>query len=279
MAIIKSMGVGAAKKSMGNVTYRTVRGRTIGSQKVGQRDTTATRAPLIVTANNVFGMISLYMAEHASDIQVSFNRTKFGSQRNYFMRENYAHLKAALDPLASLASATLEQVTDAISAYCIEHPTTIYRVKLGGFPVKYLGETWDSTDNPVAGGSSTESDALGVGTVVTESGNGTYSSPTAFSLNRHTGAVIVRLGGKVKHLASVLPDGITAGDVKYLNALGEVVPVAITDVLSKVGRLEYTSPSIDQSSNIVGLSIKGLYCRLTSAYTFAANQEVPNPGA
>ena len=40
MAIIRSMGVGSAKKSMGNVTYRTVRGRTVGSQKVASRPLT-----------------------------------------------------------------------------------------------------------------------------------------------------------------------------------------------------------------------------------------------
>ena len=36
MAIINSMGVGKAHGSMGNVTYRTVKGQTIGSQKLGK---------------------------------------------------------------------------------------------------------------------------------------------------------------------------------------------------------------------------------------------------
>lgn len=36
MAIINSMGVGKARGSMGNVTYRTVKGQTIGSQKLGK---------------------------------------------------------------------------------------------------------------------------------------------------------------------------------------------------------------------------------------------------
>ena len=39
MAIISSVFMGRAKKSAGNATFRTVRGRTIASQKVAKKGT------------------------------------------------------------------------------------------------------------------------------------------------------------------------------------------------------------------------------------------------
>ena len=90
MAIINAIGVGRAKKSMGNVTYRAVRGRTIASLKRVQGEQGAiTRGMSGNLRKPIFAMINLYMAGHASDIQVSFNRSKYGSQRKYFFTMNY----------------------------------------------------------------------------------------------------------------------------------------------------------------------------------------------
>lgn len=151
MAIIRSMGVGSAKKSMGNVTYRTVRGRTIGSQKVASRP--LTRATDISVNQFVFGLITRFMAIHAADIMVSFNRTKFGSERNYFAKVNYSALRLALTSLYNAGVTSVDDISDAqieqaIAAYATANPQAIYRVKRSGYDVVYLTGEWSSEQNP-----------------------------------------------------------------------------------------------------------------------------------
>lgn len=150
MAIINSMGVGRARKSMGNVTYRTVRGRTIGSQKAAPSGAT-TRVPSAgqVGRRAVFGQISRFVAARAADIKASFDTTRYGSARNYFMRVNYDALAAALVGVAP--TATDAEVAEAIKQYATTHQTAIYRVKRAGFPVEYLTGEWKSSSNPATG--------------------------------------------------------------------------------------------------------------------------------
>lgn len=151
MAIIRSMGVGSAKKSMGNVTYRTVRGRTLGSQKVAPRP--LTRAQDVSLQQFVFGLVSRFMTNHAADIMVSFNQTKYGSERNYFAKVNFPALRMALRPLYNAGVTSVDDVSDAqieqaISTYATANPQAIYRVKRSGYEVVYLSGEWSSEDNP-----------------------------------------------------------------------------------------------------------------------------------
>lgn len=150
MAIINSMGVGRSRKSMGNVTYRTVRGRTIGSQKIVSGGAT-TRVPSASqeTRRTTFGLISRFAAQHAESIDQSFNLTKYGTARNYFMKVNYVALKAALASLT--LEATDEEIGQAIATYAEKNPTAIYRIKKAGFPVTYLSGAWDDSANPIMG--------------------------------------------------------------------------------------------------------------------------------
>ena len=150
MAIINSMGVGRARKSMGNVTYRTVRGRTIGSQKAAPSGAT-TRVPSAgqVGRRAVFGQISRFVAARAADIKASFDTTRYGSARNYFMRVNYDALAAALVGISP--TATDAEVANAIKEYASAHQTAIYRVKRAGFPVEYLTGEWTPSSNPATG--------------------------------------------------------------------------------------------------------------------------------
>lgn len=151
MAIIRSMGVGSAKKSMGNVTYRTVRGRTLGSQKVAPRP--LTRATDVSLQQFVFGLITRFMAIHAADIMVSFNQTKYGSERNYFAKVNFAALRMALRPLYNAGVSSVDDISDAqieqaIATYATSNPQAIYRVKRSGYDVIYLTGEWSSEQNP-----------------------------------------------------------------------------------------------------------------------------------
>lgn len=148
MAIINSMGVGRARKSAGNMTYRTVRGRTIGSQKI-MSATTRVPTGAQTEKQKVFGLISIFMAAHASSINQSFDKTKYGSERNYFMKVNYSGLYAALSAVP--ADATLATVEEAIATYAEDNPTAIYRVKKAGVPAVYLDGAWDDAANPITG--------------------------------------------------------------------------------------------------------------------------------
>lgn len=151
MAIIRSMGVGSAKKSMGNVTYRTVRGRTLGSQKVAPRP--LTRAQDVSLQQFVFGLVTRFMAVHAADIMVSFNQTKYGSERNFFAKVNFSSLREALRPLYNAGATSVDDISDAqieaaITEYATANPQAIYRVKRSGYEVVYLTGAWSSEQNP-----------------------------------------------------------------------------------------------------------------------------------
>lgn len=272
MAIISSMGVGKARKSMGNVTYRTVRGRTIGSQKrAATGSTPATRGDGAVMSRQqaLFGMVSMYMQAHASDIDVSFNKSKYGSQRNYFFAVNRKSLFAALSTLATSAMAsgypTLAAVEDAVTAYATSNPTAIYRVKLSGFENVYLTGEWSSDDNPVSGGGT---QPLGRGKAYYFQSDSTYEAPAAATAVFQAGAKIVRTEGNVTLEVQGIPAGITASDIKFLTSNGAVVSgLSVTSVVSSVdGKLVYSAPAISESQNVLAVQVGAIYIRLTSAY-------------
>lgn len=272
MAVISSMGVGKARKSMGNVTYRIVRGRTIGSQKRAATGSTATTrgdGAVMSRQQALFGMVSMYMMAHASDIEVSFNKSKWGSQRNYFFSVNRKALFAALGALATVAMnsgyPTLADVEAAITAYATENPTAIYRVKLSGFEPVYMAGAWSSDDNPVSGGGT---QVIGTGTATFSSGDSSSSAPAAATTVFQAGAKIVRGAGNVTLAVVGIPSGITTGDIVFLTAGG--APAAglnVTSVTSSSeGKLTYSAPAIDASKNVLAVQIGTIYVRLTSAY-------------
>lgn len=117
----------------------------------------------------MFAQISRFVAARAGDIKASFNRTKYGSERNYFMQVNYEALRAALVGISP--NATDEEVANAIKAYATTNPTAIYRVKKSGYPVEYLNGEWKSTSNPATG-------ILSVGGVNKPSGSKAFTLST-----------------------------------------------------------------------------------------------------
>lgn len=272
MAIINSMGVGRARKSMGNVTYRTVRGRTIGSQKRVATGGAATRGDGQVLSRQqaLFGMVSMYMQAHGSDIDVSFNKTKYGSQRNYFFKKNRAALFEALSALAVTAVSqgypTLAAVEDAITAYATANPASILRVSLQGFDVVYLTGAWSSDDNPISGGSSTND--IGTGEASYTASGFTYNAPCAASVLFRAGAKIVRPSTNTKIICSGIPSGVTASAIKFLTAGGNAVStLTVSNIVSSAaGSIEYVAPAITEADNVLAVSIGGVFVRLTSAY-------------
>ena len=273
MAIISSMGVGKARKSMGNVTYRTVRGRTIGSQKRAATGSTATTrgdGTVMSRQQALFGMVSMFMQAHASDIDVSFNKSRFGSQRNYFFKTNRKALFAALASLAVTAMnqgyPSLTDVEAAIASYATANPKAIYRVKLSGFEPVYMSGAWSSDDNPVSGGGT---QVIGTGTATLSAGDSTSTAPAAATTTFVSGAKIVRGAGNVTLAVTGIPSGVAANMITYLTSGGNPVPgLTVTSVTSSTeGKLTFAAPAIDASKNVLAIQIGEIYVRLTSAYT------------
>lgn len=152
MGIVRAIGVGKTKGSVGDWTYRVVRGRCVASQKVAKRP--LTRGESLTRQQFVFGLVTRFMQMHAEDIAVSFNKSTFGSARNYFAKVNFAALRTALSALYNVATPNVYDVSDAqieaaVAEYATANPNTIFRVKRSGYPVAYLSGEWSSDQNPV----------------------------------------------------------------------------------------------------------------------------------
>lgn len=181
MAIIRSIAVGKARKSAGNVTFRTVRGRTIMSEKVAERPGTRLPGDDMTPYQFNFACITRYAAAHKADIDVSFDKTKYGSQRNYFVKLNYYALSAALATIYAskkdAAQVTDTEIEEAIADYAQSNPNTIYRVRRSGYSTVYLSGEWTSSDNPApAEDAATVTGFTVNGTPVAETGASDYAS-------------------------------------------------------------------------------------------------------
>lgn len=156
MAKVYSHSESRAKGSVGMTTYRTIRGKVVQSQKIAPWDPAVEQVGLATRWNErtaLLGLISLWCSNHAQSIINSFNRTKNGSQRNYFMKRNYNALRMALNDLAleyaaSKVAPDMTAIEDAIGAYAALHPNTIYRVKKSGYDIVFLANNWDDADDP-----------------------------------------------------------------------------------------------------------------------------------
>lgn len=157
MAKIYSHSESRAKGSVGMTTYRTVRGKVIQSQKISPWDPAVEAVGGATRWNErtaLLGIISLWCSAHAQSIINSFNRTKNGSQRNYFMKKNYAALKAAFYNLsvayaASKVAPAIQEIENALGSYAALHANTIYRIKKSGYDIVFLSNNWNDSDDPV----------------------------------------------------------------------------------------------------------------------------------
>jgi hypothetical protein len=128
MAIILSLAVGKARKSAGNITYRTVRGRTILSGKVAPRSR-ETRSGAQSEVQSNFKKVTQFMALIKDDINVSFDKSRYGSQRNSFFKHNKEALFVTFETLPVDGVLTLEDYNAALVTYVTTNPKTIFRVK------------------------------------------------------------------------------------------------------------------------------------------------------
>lgn len=95
MAIINSLAIGKSFKSAGNLTYKTVRGRTIASQRI-----TSNKSNTIAQGfqRSRFGITAQCMQLFISYVNNFFEKTKYGSARNQYVKVNtYINLGGSYD--------------------------------------------------------------------------------------------------------------------------------------------------------------------------------------
>ena len=85
MAIINSLAIGKSVKSAGNLTYKTVRGRTIASQRITQNKSNTLFQSL---QRGHFSTVSKCITLCQSWIDKAFEPSKYGSARNNFFKLN-----------------------------------------------------------------------------------------------------------------------------------------------------------------------------------------------
>lgn len=79
MALINSVGVGNGSKSVGEFTYRSVRGRTIASKRVLKNSSNSAAQG---NQRSLFAAISKFVTAYDCYIFNAFAKTRFGSRRN-----------------------------------------------------------------------------------------------------------------------------------------------------------------------------------------------------
>lgn len=85
MAIVNSLAIGKSRKSAGNLTYKTVRGRTIASQRITENKSNTIRQ---ASQRNRFSLSSQAITLCRQYVDLAYEKSKFGSARNEFMKTN-----------------------------------------------------------------------------------------------------------------------------------------------------------------------------------------------
>lgn len=85
MAVINSLAIGKSVKSAGNLTYKTVRGRTIASQRITQNKSNTLLQQL---QRGHFSTVSKCVTLCQAWIDRCFEKSKYGSARNQFFKLN-----------------------------------------------------------------------------------------------------------------------------------------------------------------------------------------------
>lgn len=89
MAIINSLAIGKSVKSAGNLTYKTVRGRTIASQRITSN---ASNTPLQASQRSSFGRSMQCIQLVLPFVNNFFEKSRYGSSRNQFLKLNKRYL-------------------------------------------------------------------------------------------------------------------------------------------------------------------------------------------
>lgn len=85
MAVVNSLAIGKAVKSAGNLTYKVSRGRTIASQRITSNPS---KTHAQQAQRGTFGRAAIAMQLISRYIDSMFEKSKYGSSRNNFVKKN-----------------------------------------------------------------------------------------------------------------------------------------------------------------------------------------------
>lgn len=164
MAKIYSHSVGRAKGSIGLVTYRTVKGRTLASQKVQPRGTRGDGEPKYTNRTYAFALMCLYALFHKASINNSFDPVRYGTARNAFAKYNFGVFKLVADYMLSQGDSDLwtdplityggiEGVVGVIEGIRADMGSDEYymvRIRKRGYDIEILAadEEWNDIPDP-----------------------------------------------------------------------------------------------------------------------------------
>ena len=89
MAIIQSNAIGAGSKSVGEITYRQVRGRTIACRRI---TTNTSKTPKQLRHRAAFKEVGQLAKYLLPALKVGFEETKYGTRRNNFYQSNREYM-------------------------------------------------------------------------------------------------------------------------------------------------------------------------------------------
>lgn len=113
MGIYKTSSIGVRRKSVGEVTYKSVRGRVIASAKITENTSKTSAQTEQRSAFGIMGKMGKLLADW---IDQTFDKTKYGSQRNHFVKVN-APVMSWLKENKKLSTANyLSQISAALDA-------------------------------------------------------------------------------------------------------------------------------------------------------------------
>lgn len=131
MAIVNSLAIGKSVKSAGNLTYKTVRGRTIASQRIFSNKS---NTPNQQNQRQLFANVSASMRMLQQYINVCYEKSKYGSSRNAFFRTNKNFTLGGLVGEISEGLVTLSDgMLSALTAKPIPQLSALSMGSLAGF--------------------------------------------------------------------------------------------------------------------------------------------------
>lgn len=153
MAVVRSNAIGKARKSIGGVTYRLRKGRTLASRKRGPSD--ASKAMVrdehgfLHFPAMAFYFCQYWISKYHDSIKRSFDKSRHGSEFNNFARYNMRVFKKMID------DSNIEGIQigvgilyDVVEQWCIRHPKQFVRIKKRGLKTVYCSGQWWDHDDP-----------------------------------------------------------------------------------------------------------------------------------
>ena len=141
MAIINSLAIGKSVKSAGNLTYKTVRGRTIASQRITQN---RSNTPSQEDQRYHFTKVSRSMALLQRYIDVCYEKSKYGSSRNAFFSRNK---RFTLGGLVGEVLEGIEPLSRAMLSALTETPVPQLSLITNGTLPGFLSINYKEVDN------------------------------------------------------------------------------------------------------------------------------------